>query len=63
LGSGSLAIREGGREKEHFRSDHGKAFVVTCSGDRVKTKWIGKALKLLRNKEELYHQLPVCSKH
>jgi hypothetical protein len=49
--------------KGAFWSDHGKAFVVTCSGDREKKN--SKEAKLLRSEEAhstaivAYHQLLV----
>jgi hypothetical protein len=56
-----VEVLPSGKGNRAFWSDHGKAFVVTCSGDREKNK----VAKVLRSQEAhcaaigAYHQLLV----
>jgi hypothetical protein len=51
LGSG-CGILLSGKGNRACWSDHGKAFVVTCSGDGEKNKKYRKETKLLRSRAE-----------
>jgi hypothetical protein len=58
-----VEVLPSGKGNRAFWSDHGKAFVVTCSGDREKIN--SKEAKLFRSQEAhstaigAYHQLLV----